>query len=82
MQPHSLPYRFSIRRRLIPPISNLLTSTICIVTNIENGIVPLQNDHALLDIVFFYFNVPVITVFDAKRLSEISLIDSDTQVTA
>ncbi len=52
------------------------------MTNIENGIVPLQNDHALLDIVFFYFNVPVITVFDATRLREISLIASDTQVTA
>ena len=71
-----------IRRRLILLFSNLLTSIICIVINIKNGIVPLQNDHALLDIVFFYFNVPVITVFDAKRLSEISLIDSDTQVTA
>ena len=60
--------------RAAKPRVHLLTSTICIVTNIENEFVPLLNDHALLDVMFFYFNVPVITVFDAVRLSEISLI--------
>ena len=68
--------------RAAKPRVHLLTSTICIVTNIENEFVPLLNDHVLLDVMFFYFNVPIITVFDAVRLSEISLIDSDTQVAA